>query len=187
MKKVASLDYKIDNSKTDVYGQIVVGVIVIGIFLFLFTRTIEMGLLILLIILIVLRLYFIPAGRLEFYYENGNFYCRNKIRNKEASKKLRIKEKKFRWSYNFLGISGGTGGDGDYKESAVNFPLLRLEMELEDGEKVIVCHELGQWSSTPHWKYEIFTGIENDELVVLTSSKLRKLKTEMEKIEITFE
>ncbi|MFT4666412.1 MAG: hypothetical protein ACI9XB_003378 [Gammaproteobacteria bacterium] len=67
MNRIGILDYKVDNSKTDLQGKIVVGAIVIGIILFLFTRTLMMGFIIFPVILIVLRLYFIPAGRLAFY------------------------------------------------------------------------------------------------------------------------
>jgi len=183
IKQIASLLYKIDNNKTDAQGKIVVGTIFFSLILFLFFRTMVAGFLLLLVVLIVLRLYFIPAGRLDFFYEDGHFYCENHIKKNSESQRLKIQKKKFRWSYNWLGTFGGDVAGLNSKEKAVNFPLLRLELDFENEKPLVICHELGQWGSVPHWTYELFFERDHGE-VLLVSSKLTNLKEEMEKLEV---
>ncbi|MFK7806947.1 MAG: hypothetical protein AB8F74_04010 [Saprospiraceae bacterium] len=180
MQLLSTLKYKVNNVKTDWQGALVVATIFIGVIIFGYFRTLTVALIVLVVILIVLRLYFIPSGKLIFYHDGESFYCENHIKGDETQNRYKIVEKKFRWSYTHIETIRGNS-DVQIKKSAVSLPLLRLELTFENGKELIICHEKGQWSSTPHWEYEIFD-LEKHNDVLLTSSKLFDLKKEFDKL-----
>lgn len=181
VRLIEEVKFKRDNRENDYQHMLLVGTVFFGLVIVLLFRGLIATIIVLLILTLQLINYYYPDGKVLIYQEDEDLLLSFSLDSVE--RKLKIKSKKFRWSYNHLSYSGNNAGERN--SGHVNFILLRLEMELEDGRRLVLCQELNQWQSIPHdWAYEVFDRQQDTE-VLLSLKNLKKIKASLEKTDIS--